>query len=414
MINQSKKAQPGRKNKPGVKAKNTTGTRALDTLAQLATKPPTKQRNACKTAPYNAYEQLDKTRQRKAYTNSIAKRLVLAETPLQNQYKRVLACSEFVEIVEGENGNTYTRSKRCKSRLCAVCNAIRTRDAIVKYTPVIETWNEVTFVTLTLTSVQSHQLRATILQMVEMYQAILAKFKARASRGKGSPLVGIRKLECTYNENGMYHPHFHIILKGSESLANQLVIEWVNRVNNSGYHKADMIAQKATGVQNIADACNELFKYTTKLLASSAKAKDSAGNWNKSSSISPGSIDRILQATTRKRTVQPFGFFVAKEQPKQSAKPVPVSTHIFDQEQNAYFEHSTGEQSTPKKLPKHVNLFIKKVENQPIKRTDTKPLESVEVNESDRLNAIKRTTKRTKQDTIKSPSYCPGQLRLTD
>jgi plasmid rolling circle replication initiator protein Rep len=364
MTKQPQKAPPRRKNKPGVKAQNASCTRALDTKAQLATKPPTKQRNACKTAHYNAYEQLDKTRQRKAYTNSIAKRLVLAETPLQNQYKRVLACSELVEIVRGENGNTYTRSKRCKSRLCAVCNAIRTRDAIVKYTPVIETWNEVTFVTLTLTSVQSHQLRATILEMVEIYQAILAKFKARASRGKGVALVGIRKLECTYNEKGMFHPHFHVILKGSESLANQLVIEWVNRVNNSGYHKADMIAQKATGVQNIADACNELFKYTTKLLASSGKAKDNNGNWNKSDYINIASLDRILQATTRKRTVQPFGFVAPKEQPTNSEKQAPESVHVFDQEQKAYFELSTGEQSTPKSLHKHVKMFISKVEKQ--------------------------------------------------
>jgi hypothetical protein len=155
-----------------------------------------------------------------------------------------------------------------------------------------------------------------------------------------------------------------VILKGNERLAKELVTAWLTRVNKSIYHTATRGAQNVQKVGNITDACNELFKYTTKILASSGKAKDNNGNWNKSDYINVASLDRILQATTRKRTVQPFGFVAPKEQPTNSEKQTPESIHVFDQEQKAYFEYSTGEQSTPKSLPKHVKMLISKVEKQ--------------------------------------------------
>ncbi len=388
MSKKQKKPVKGEKNKPGVKAKNTIGTGALDTLAQLATKHPTKQHgNACKISPFEGYEQVEKTRQRKAYTCAVARGLLLAESPLSPQYKRVLFCSESLEIVESENGKVFTRAKRCKSRLCAVCNAIRTMQGITKYTPVIETWSEATFVTLTLTSVPAHQLKPTIMQMIETFQAITSKFKARASRGKGSPLVGIRKLECTYNENGLFHPHFHVILQGNKHQAQKLVDDWISRINKSGYHKAKRVAQNITPVQNIADACNELFKYTTKLFASSASQKNSAGNWSKSDYINLQSLDRILQATTRKRTVQPFGFTAPKPKSPFLMSEIPLSIHVFDQKQVSYYEISTGDESTPEKLPKHVGLLMKKADS--FANNSTHPKKE----ESNELNTIKSVAK---------------------
>jgi hypothetical protein len=174
-----------------------------------------------------------------------------------------------------------------------VCNRIRTARAINAYVPVVETWGESFFVTLTLRTVTADELPARIAMMLLGVAAIAKSMRTTHSM----PLVAIRKLECTSRPGGLYHPHFHFVVQGREQ-AELLRSLWLKRY--------PMLA--TVDAQNVVP-CNEgtlveLFKYFTKLTTKTADGKRI---------IPVVELDTIFRAMRGRRVWQPMGFRLPKE-----------------------------------------------------------------------------------------------------
>lgn len=260
--------------------------------------------------------------------------------------------------------------KYCGNRWCLTCNRIRTARAINRYKPVLETWPDPYFVTLTVKNVPGSQLSATLDRMHHEVREI-----ARAIRRTDRlDFQALRKIEVTYNASTEeYHPHFHIVTEG-RTQADALVKRWL-RCWLTANERAQSIRQcDPSGLA-------ELFKYFTKLIAKrpesalARSAGSSPGGFTESfpgsppgnlpgslsglspglfpglspgfsSGISPGpssqvsselrlrprgrvappgALDVIFRAMKGRRVYQPMGFRAARPVPDEDGEIAPVA-----------------------------------------------------------------------------------------
>jgi len=243
----------------------------LDKLAQLA--------NHSNSDTYNGQNlaNLNKRARAKYMTNSYTVALASLKSPLQKSYNNtVYGC--VTTILQKENKLTSTY---CKNRWCLVCNRIRTAKLISGYLPQLENIDNKYFVTLTIPNVTGAELRKSIQGMTKTFQVINKSFAYQDNK-----LVGIRKLECTYNPiRGDFHPHFHLLIQGKEN-AEILLTDWLKR-----YPQARIQGQDIRKADN--SSVYELFKYFTKIIS------------NKAIYIQP--LDIIFQAMRNLRVYQSFG-----------------------------------------------------------------------------------------------------------
>lgn len=210
------------------------------------------------------------------------------KSPLADKYWKTYYCSHQIEVKKD-----VAKSNFCSNRWCMICNRIRTAQLIQAYMPTLDTWKNKTFVTLTVPNCEAPELGLTLKSMYQTFTQI-----KDVERKRGFKLVGLRKLECTYNsEYDNYHPHYHLILDNPER--NKILVdEWLDRFPNAS--RAGQNFKKADN-----DSCFELFKYFTKLSSNSSKDK----------SITLHALDTIFQSITGVRTFQPFGFIAHKIEP---------------------------------------------------------------------------------------------------
>ena len=246
-------------------------TPSLDKLAQLATSSNSDTYSGQKLA------NLKKRARAKYMTNSYTVALASLKSPLQKSYNNtVYGCATTILQTQNKLTSTY-----CKNRWCLVCNRIRTAKLIRGYLPQLEKIEHKYFVTLTIPNVTGSELRGSIQEMIKKFQVINKSFADRNNK-----LVGIRKLECTYNPiRGDFHPHFHLLIQGEDN-AKLLLNEWLKR-----FPKACIQGQDIRPADN--SSVYELFKYFTKIIS------------NKSVYIQP--LDIIFQAMRNLRVYQPFG-----------------------------------------------------------------------------------------------------------
>lgn len=225
-------------------------------------------------------------RARSKYLNShLSRKLSDLNSPLKDQYWDTYYCSHIIEV--SENGII---SKFCKKRWCIICNRIRTADLLQKYLPTLESWTEKTFLTLTIPNCLDSDLVNTMNLMLKNFSKI-----KDLCRKEGKNLIGIRKLEITYNRRrNDYHPHYHLILENSKN-CKKIIKNWLRHFpqaerNAQDYRPADQ------------NSCFELFKYFTKLTSNSSK----------DSVITVRALDHIFQSLLGVRTFQPFGFIPHK------------------------------------------------------------------------------------------------------
>ena len=204
-------------------------TSILDTLAQLRKieKP-----NSLKAALPKAYTTNQSTLQKRARTKAISNAVVFKLTPLQSPlnkaYWSTFHCSNSIL----QDGDKLT-SRYCNQRWCLVCNRIRTAKLMRGYLPSIDEMKDPQLVTLTRPNVKGGYLRSTFSSM----QSIFIQCKD-ALRKQGITLIGIRKVEVTFNEiTGEYHPHFHFIIDGKKA-SEALKTEWLKR-NPKALHRPD-------------------------------------------------------------------------------------------------------------------------------------------------------------------------------
>ena len=252
----------------------------LDTSAQLTNGTP-------KQANLKDFKKVFLKRSRsKWYTQKIAGKLIFLDSPLKKQYQRAYYCSQ--DLTQ-QNNTIY--SKYCNSRICNVCNRIRTAKLFNGYIVQIGELKNLKFGTLTAPNVTGDQLRFEITRYIKDFRFIINKRLAHMFGRKGGvKWNGIRKIEVTYNaKNNTYHPHIHFL--GSD-YSDLIIKEWLS-----------LRPDATRAAQDIREAnensLNELFKYTTKILIKAEKQN--------TINIHLSAIDNIMIALTNKRTFQPYG-----------------------------------------------------------------------------------------------------------
>ena len=313
---------------------------SLDTLAQL----PPKRKKDKKELP-----SIVKRARSKYYTQAILKQLVhKKDSPLHKQYSRAYHCAEII-IQEGNK----LRSRYCNSRICNVCNRIRTAKLMNKYIEPLQALGQTYFTTLTTPNVKKENLRQTVLDLIKTTTFVIRNIREK----KLYKFSGIRKIEITYNpETDTYHPHVHVL--HDERIGDLIIEEHLKR--NPTAH----ILGQDTRIAN-SENLNEMFKYAAKFLI---KDKTTKNQMN----IYSFALDEIMMALDGLRTFQPFGSIRAKkieddenEQPELIAETITDPYIIEKLEQfhltnwqwlkNDWFCHKTNRPLSEYKPP---NIYI--------------------------------------------------------
>ena len=309
----------------------------LDNIAQLGTdtkpKPSKEAGGVLAGGEFEPLEALRKRARAMYYGKPVALGLYGLDSPLKKSYGTTYwQCAETLE----QNGTKIT-SHYCNHRWCVVCNRIRTANLIKGYSKPLSELKNPYFVTLTVPNVGSNDLRETIERMIKQVQKIQDYFKKRKQRGLQSwQLIGLRKLESTYNAKARdFHPHFHFIIDGLEA-AEGLQAEWLRRVETATY-KAQDVRKATTGSEK------ELFKYFSKMVT-----KVDGKNVTL---LEP--LDIMYQAMRGLRVFQPMGLKKDVSEDIEELKAVEVAG-IESVEAPAYWQwsesdwvnHETGEART--------------------------------------------------------------------
>ncbi len=237
----------------------------LDTLAQL---------------PTDDLKSLKKRARSKWYTTAITSRLLYQNSALHKYYQSAYYCSHILK----QEGKKIT-ARYCNTRICHICNRIRTAKLMNGYVSQLQKLEPLQFVTLTVPNCNVTELSQTIDSLLKSFSNIIRVLRER----RKIPVNGIRKLEVTYNHReNTYHPHIHTLVDAQ--VGDLIVSEWLKR-----YDKASFKAQDIRNADK--NALNEIFKYSTKIVT---KGK------NKLEVFIPA-LDNIMIALRGRRCFQPFG-----------------------------------------------------------------------------------------------------------
>jgi hypothetical protein len=233
-----------------------------------------------------------KTFEKRARSKYLSRALVLEltklDSPLKKSYWNTWHCTNVLH----QEGKKIT-AKYCNNRWCLVCNRIRTAKLIKGYLPEIKKMSDPQFVTLTIPNMPASELKDAIDGMIREFILIKNVFVRR----RGLKIVGIRKLECTFNNKaGEYHPHIHLIVDGIE-IGKALIEEWLHR-----YPDADKRGQNIRPADE--NSMIELFKYSTKLTTKSLITKENGKTIIQVNAIA---LDVIFQAMYNRRIFQSMG-----------------------------------------------------------------------------------------------------------
>jgi hypothetical protein len=204
-------------------------------------------------------------------------------------------CVDTLVQIDGKITGRY-----CRNRMCMVCNSIRQAQNINRYLPVINEWQDMRFVTLTIPNVAKSDLKPALAEMDRIYKAIKDFLNKRHTRGKGKKFVGIKKLECTFSTKFLnYHPHYHFLIKDPET-AKLLVSEWIKRTKGIGTNRGGQDIRKGD-----VNSAKELFKYFTKI---STKVRTGKKGGKEKSYIYLDALFVQFDAFRGVRTFSKFGF----------------------------------------------------------------------------------------------------------
>ena len=288
----------------------------------------------------NDTAKLQKRAKAKYFTHSFAAQLLKASNGvgiLSNSYRRTLGCGAHIFV--GRDGKAV--SHYCKNRWCVVCARIRTAVTVKAYAPILESWTDAYFVTLTVPNVAGNALRGTLEQMKTTFTRIQARFKKQAQRGKNRAFVGIRKFECTANvERDDFHPHLHCIIRGKAN-ACALRRAWLN-----DYAGVKAVAQNVKKADT--GSTKELLKYAAKL-AVTVKGKGDRV-------VYADAMNVVFEAMRGMRTLQSFGFQLPKIEESEiqaqadselDAVGRDVAVYEYEHSEGNWFDMETGEVLIP-------------------------------------------------------------------
>ena len=257
-----------------------TDTFKLDTLAQLRKTEDFNLPYPLVSKGYTAnQETLGKRSSSKCLSDTFTFKLIALDGKKTKSYWQSYWCTRIV-IQKGSKLET----RYCNQRWCLVCNRIRAAKLMGGYCSAIDQMVDPQFVTLTRPNVKAKRLRLTIEDMQVKFVRCkdVVNYQCKEI---GLKLVGIRKVECTYNaERNDYHPHLHCIVDGKEQ-ADLLIGQWLKQHPKAKPHAQDV---------RPCDDPIELFKYFTKMVS-------------KDGHFYAKQMDIVFGAMYRKRVFQPFG-----------------------------------------------------------------------------------------------------------
>ena len=251
-------------------------------------------------------DSIRKRPKKKFITQSLSLALVDVATANGDQkwiqkYWNTYHCQNRLTTYEGRAYGYY-----CKNRWCSICVANRKADLINKYHPVLNTWSDIHFLTLTVKAQPHQNLNKWIGGMIKALSKILKNANQKYRRGKGPRLKGIKSLECNYNPiKKTYNPHYHILTDSKET-AEIIKSEWV-KIWTSKF--ALPYLQKVRKVQHTEKDIIETIKYGAKIFTDPMMTKTKV---KKDHAIYAAALHEIYKAMSEHQLFGKFGFQLAK------------------------------------------------------------------------------------------------------
>lgn len=280
---------------------------------------------------------------RKTIAQNLALNLVKAaekkgEPERIQAYWNTFHCQNYLTSAEGRVYGRY-----CKNRFCPLCCSIRKADIINRYWPILCTWEDPYFVTLTIKSVKASQLKRVLHALQKGFRKIRDKYKKRNRRGKGIRLMGIKALESNFNSTARtYNPHFHLIVPSKE-IAETLMEEWLQVSKKGWTHRR---AQHMRPVDNLQRDLIETIKYGTKIFTEPDMSK--RAKTNKSNVVYAAALDTFFAAMKGIRQFERFGFNLPKAAKSSKVVDVviPGKNWLYRSSLHDWVNPETGERLT--------------------------------------------------------------------
>jgi hypothetical protein len=320
----------------------------LDTLAQSGTSVFSKDANSKDKTLCGAGSELGDKRawkgraKRKTVAQAVNMSLIEAvekkgEPERKQSYRNAYYCQTRVFSHEGRIYGKY-----CKNRSCPICCSIRKAQIINRYLPIVKTWKDPFFVTLTVKAVPAGSLKLWIFGFKKAFRQIREKLKKQHQRGGGVKLVGIKSLECNFNATQKtYNPHLHLIVS-SEAVADAIIQEWLLKWTPK---HTSPLAQHKRRVRSPEKDLIETIKYGSKVFTDpDVKQK---GKFPRK--VYAAALDNILEAMKSYRLFERFGFNLPKVEKVAEAKTISedqCKAWEFDRSANDWINPETGEKLT--------------------------------------------------------------------
>ena len=180
-----------------------------------------------------------------------------------------------------------------------------------KYEPIISTWSEARFQTLTSKAVTKEQLNNKIDLSRKILNRIIRKHDQRHRRNGSHKLVGLCSLECNFNpKDKTYNPHFHIITKDIET-AHLLNLDWLNEWKKVGPDQVNAWGQSRRRVNDTEKCLIKTIKYVSKTMTDP--------NMNKGDDVTENpviyahALYNVYKAFSNRRLLTTFGFSLPKQ-----------------------------------------------------------------------------------------------------
>lgn len=232
-------------------------------------------------------------RERKQATMDLVNNLleVASDSKVQRQYKYTFGCNGSLYVYDGK-----VTTWRCKNRWCSNCQRVLQHELIEKYLPIVATWTDKYFVTLTIKNVPHDKLELAINE----FSNVMRKINEQKAYRNGLLVKEyIRKVEVTYNnKTSEYHPHLHLLVNTKESA--QFIYDYWVKYWSTKYKKENLIGKTDKNIlsksgQDIRQADNSTIKEIVKYLTKMSEVEDYKA------------LNNIYEVMKGKRIIQPVG-----------------------------------------------------------------------------------------------------------
>lgn len=260
-------------------------------------------------------------------------------------------------IIEAD-GRSYGRY--CKNRFCTLCCSIRKAELVNKYLPIIQTWENAYFVTLTVKAVKQDQLKRAIRKILKGFTEIKDKHRKRWQRHNGRKLKGVRSLECNFNPKAKtYNPHLHLIVDSRET-AELLINEWLKKWKAGGTNR---YAQNMKEIYSAETGLIEIIKYGSKIFTEPDLDKKSKSGMP--SQIYVAALETIFSAMKGVRIFDRFGFNTGQENNDLTEEPLSNTKLVvdfkefeFDATKSDWVSNSGDEVLSGYEMPIHLSSLL--------------------------------------------------------